>query len=299
MHYSREPKVNNMIQSQFDLLKQAYQNNRLSHAYLLSGLAGLGKTDCAKAFARFLLCENNSENTCHCRSCKQFHAGTHPDMIFIEPAEKSHAIKIDQIRALTQTLSCTAHAGGYQAVIISPADAMPEAAANALLKTLEEPAGRVIMLLIDHGVHPLPLTIASRCQKIYFYQEAVSALVKNHDAALQQQFLTHLMQLSDHRADPIAPVVHWLKQDILTMLDILLLLCFDIARIQFKASIDQLIHFSHHAALMFLSQKITPISLQQFIIVVLEKKAMLVKGINLNTQLCLENIFIEWEKYVY
>src|SRR3990167_4382358 len=156
-------------QTAFQSLVQAFHQNRLSHAYLLSGIAGLGKTQFAKMFAQFLLCQRSSEVStqavnpisCSCQSCKKFLAGTHPDFLLISPHEKTHAIKIEQIRALSQQISRTAHAGGYQVVVISPADAMPVAAANALLKTLEEPSGNVVIFLIDDQTHPLLPTIAS------------------------------------------------------------------------------------------------------------------------------------------
>lgn len=156
-----------MNQTQFYLLQQAFQQDRLSHAYLLSGIAGLGKTEFAKQFAQFLLCDTNN-NCGNCRSCKQMQANTHPDFIFIAPEEKNHSIKIDQIRELGEKLSRTAHHSGYQVVVISPADAMPVQAANALLKTLEEPTGKVIIFLVDNQKSILPATIMSRCQKIFF-----------------------------------------------------------------------------------------------------------------------------------
>lgn len=301
-------------QSQFDLLRAAYRQGRLSHAYLLSGVAGLGKTNFARQFANFLLCNTlessnvvvatqmevkaqaTSKPCGQCRACQQFAAKTHPDFIFIAPHEKSHAIKIDQIRELSQQLSQTAHHGGYQVVIISPADAMPIAAANALLKTLEEPAGKVIIFLIDNLEHPLPTTIASRCQKINFYAGAINAVIKKQDIALRDQLVKHLMQLSEHRINPIAPVVNWIKHDLAMMLDILLLCCVDISRQQFHASADHLIYTDNHEALLSVSKKISPMQLQQFLELILEKKSMVAKGINLNTQLCLENIFIEWER---
>ena len=160
-------------QSQLNLLHQAFVRDRLSHAYLLSGVSGLGKTDFAREFSMFLLCinqvhEGNTIACGNCRSCKQFQGNTHPDFLLIEPEEKSKTIKIDQIRTLTETISKTAHAGGYQMAIISPVDALSVAAANALLKTLEEPSGKVIIFLIDNQLHVLPATIVSRCQKIIF-----------------------------------------------------------------------------------------------------------------------------------
>src|SRR3989338_1024053 len=155
--------------TQWETLQNAFLRQRLSHAYLFTGMPGLGKTDLAITFATYLLCDNKQRGACgQCRSCQWMRAKTHPDFLLIQPQEKNHAVKIDQIREINQRVSKTPQCGGYQVVVISPADSMPIAAANALLKTLEEPVGQVIFFLIHDQQHILPATIPSRCQTIYF-----------------------------------------------------------------------------------------------------------------------------------
>jgi len=319
-------------QKQADLLHNAFSQNRLSHAYLLSGVSGLGKTDFAREFAGFLLCERAVETrfiasqvSCGiCRNCKQFSANTHPDFIFITPEEKSNIIKIDQIRALSEKISRTSHAGGYQVVIISPADAMPVQAANALLKTLEEPNGKVIIFLIDDQKQLLPATIISRCQKINFSADEKNALnwlkktmpaEKNIEIlfrlsgnaplkvkklsdsnylSLRDQILNHLEQIILRRANPIAPIANWLKQDINLILEIVTLLSVDISRIQSGVDRNFILNKDVYETLLKIVEKLSPIQLQEFIDHLNEKKLFLSRSINLNAQLCLESLFIKF-----
>ncbi|MCX7125112.1 MAG: DNA polymerase III subunit delta' [Gammaproteobacteria bacterium] len=311
-------------QKQFNLLYNAFSQNRLSHAYLLSGISGLGKTDFAREFAGFLLCEKNLLPACgNCHACKKFIAKSHPDFLFIQPEEKSKVIKIDQIRELSEKISRTAHAGGYQVVVVSPADSMPVQAANALLKTLEEPNGKVIIFLIDNQEHLLPATIMSRCQKIVFSADEKNALswlqnampteknnklllrlsgnapwkVKklsdNNYLQLRDQILNHLEAIIVRSANPISPIANWLKQDINLILEIITLLCVDISRLQNKVDSNYILNQDVIDKLSLIAAKISPVQLQQFIDYLNEKKLFLSKGINLNAQLCLESIFIE------
>jgi DNA polymerase III delta prime subunit len=223
-------------------------------------------------------------------------AQTHPDFLFIEPQEKTHSINIDQISELSEKLSRTAQCGGYQVVIISPADAMPAQAANALLKTLEEPTGKVIFFLIDHQQHYLPTTIMSRCQKIFFHSdEKIKSLLEKEHVALRDQLIQHLDLLVKRKANPITPVPQMQKNSE-TVLQLLLLICIDISRIQQQVSSIYLLSESHEKKLMSIANVIDPVALQEFINSVLEKLSFCSRGINLNQQLSLEDIFIQWEK---
>ena len=159
-------------QQQWEYLLARHKQNNVPHALLFSGQVGLGKLDFAKAFAELLLCkESATENdfACgRCSGCKLIAANNHPDLLLIQPEKEGGIIKIDQIRALIADLSNTAQQGGYQVVIISPANAMNTASANALLKTLEEPMGKTIIILLSDRPTMLPATIRSRCQLLGF-----------------------------------------------------------------------------------------------------------------------------------
>ncbi|HEC16039.1 MAG TPA: DNA polymerase III subunit delta' [Sedimenticola sp.] len=152
-------------------LQAARGAGRLPHALLLAGAGGLGKRQFADAFAHSLFCASPDESGApcgHCRGCHLFQVGNHPDFICIEPEEAGKAIKIDVIRGLVDKGALTTQAGGYRVIVIEPADAMNTAAANSLLKTLEEPVPWTLMILVTSRPGRLPATIRSRCQRVTF-----------------------------------------------------------------------------------------------------------------------------------
>jgi len=152
---------------------------RLPHALLLHGPAGVGKRSFALALARWLLCKSpTAEGGCGtCPACNWFEQGAHPDFRLIEPeaeaaeagsAEKKggRAITIQAIRELGEFIALAAHQGGWRVVVLQPAEALNAAAANALLKTLEEPPANVLLILVAHQPRRLPATVRSRCRKL-------------------------------------------------------------------------------------------------------------------------------------
>jgi DNA polymerase-3 subunit delta' len=93
-------------------------------------------------------------------------AQAHPDLIWLAPEESSRQIRIEAVRDLAADLALTSHAGGYKVAVVSPADALNRFAANALLKTLEEPAPRTLLVLVATQPSRLPATLLSRCQRL-------------------------------------------------------------------------------------------------------------------------------------
>ena len=157
---------------------------RLPHALLLQGPAGIGKAQFAQALGAALLCESpGPEGACgRCPPCHWFSQGNHPDYRELVPesatddeegdaadegakaeARKSLVIKIEQIRALSDFITLTTHRSGHRVLVIRPAEAMQPAAANALLKTLEEPPPSTVILLVSDQPARLLPTIRSRC----------------------------------------------------------------------------------------------------------------------------------------
>jgi len=136
-----------------------------AHAYLLHGPTGIGKRALAERLMALLLCRQPSiEGACgECRSCQLLAAQTHPDHCILEPEEADKAIRVDQVRQLVGFVTQTAQMGGRKVVLLEPAEAMNLNAANALLKSLEEPAGDTVLLLISHQPSRLLPTIRSRC----------------------------------------------------------------------------------------------------------------------------------------
>jgi DNA polymerase-3 subunit delta' len=140
---------------------------RVPQALLIHGAAGLGKMRLAELFAQRLLCSDPGEFACGaCPGCRLFLAGTHPDFLKVQPAEPGKGIGVDAIRHLIADLALKPQFAGYRVVAIAPAHSMNISAANALLKTLEEPAERTVMLLLSEAPARLPATILSRCQRL-------------------------------------------------------------------------------------------------------------------------------------
>jgi len=165
------------------LWRQVVQaEGRRAHALLLSGAPGQGKRDFAEAYAARVLCQNpaDSGEACGvCEGCRLRLSGNHPDFIRVVPeaelpeeqqsggskTKPSTQIVVDQIRALRDKLSVTAHQDGTRVVLIDPAEAMNTNTANALLKLLEEPPPDTLFLLISSAPRRLLPTIRSRCQQ--------------------------------------------------------------------------------------------------------------------------------------
>ena len=136
-----------------------------AHAYLLHGPAGIGKRDLAERLMALLLCQHPSLDVAcgTCRGCQLLAAQTHPDHYILEPEEVDKAIRVDQVRELVDFITQTAQLGGRKVVLLEPAEAMNVNAANALLKSLEEPAGNTVLLLVSHQPSRLLPTLKSRC----------------------------------------------------------------------------------------------------------------------------------------
>jgi len=140
---------------------------RLPQALLIHGADGIGKTHLAETFAQRLLCKNPEAFACgDCAGCRLFLAGTHPDFLRIEPVERGKPIAVDAIRHLIANLALKPQYGGYRIVVFCAAHQLNINAANALLKTLEEPGENTVMLLLTDSPSALPATIFSRCQRL-------------------------------------------------------------------------------------------------------------------------------------
>ena len=146
-------------------LSQTAQSGRLGHAWLLLGDPGLGKEQLAERLARLHLCQqpDRGEPCGQCHSCQLFDKGHHPDLGTVTVDSKT--IGVEAIREICARLQNSAQLGRGKVVIIPDAERMTESAANALLKTLEEPAGDSLLLLIASQVSRLLPTILSRCHK--------------------------------------------------------------------------------------------------------------------------------------
>ena len=150
---------------QDDLWQKLAGRTQHAHAYLLHGPQGIGKRALAERLMALLLCQRPAaQHACGaCKSCLLLQAGSHPDNFILEPEEADKAIKVDQVRELVAFVVQTAQMGGRKVVLIEPVEAMNINAANALLKSLEEPSGDTVLLLVSHQPSRLLPTIKSRC----------------------------------------------------------------------------------------------------------------------------------------
>ena len=160
-------------------LRQRLAQGALPHAILLAGAAGLGKRELATRLARAVLCQHSADGEpCgQCRACQLLATGTHPDLhpLNLELNTQGNLrqeIVVAQVRAMSQQLSMTSQLGGRQIALIDPADRLNRQAANALLKTLEEPARDTVIVLVADQPWRLPATVRSRCQIFTVHQPA-------------------------------------------------------------------------------------------------------------------------------
>jgi len=240
-------------ESVLDPVLHALEQDRLGHALLLCGPPAMGKREVAEVLAKRLLCPTPGAQgrACgQCRSCRLFEAGTHADIqrVNFELNDRGEKLKteisVEQIRRLGEWFSLTPQFGHVQVAIIGPAEGMNMSAANALLKTLEEPSSnRYVLLVTDHPGR-LSATIRSRCQRLEFRvpqldvarrwlrergaseADADAALdaARGHPGlaaewlaqgglALRQEVKSDLEQIAAGRASPVTTAQRWLADD--------------------------------------------------------------------------------------
>ncbi|MCG6155782.1 DNA polymerase III subunit [Rubinisphaera margarita] len=185
---------------QQEMFRRASSRGRLGHAYLLTGTAGIGKRTFARLLAQALLCRNstpeNLEICDECPSCRQVLSGSHPDLLTAGLPEGKSELPIEVFvgspekrgrEGLCHDLALSPMQGGYRIAIIDDADRMNVASSNALLKTLEEPGTRSILILIAADSDQVINTIRSRCQQVHFSRLAPNDLSAILTRIVEQQ----------------------------------------------------------------------------------------------------------------
>ncbi len=148
-----------------DILRRIVSSGRIAHAYLFIGPEGTGRKMAAEAFIAALFC--GRDDSCgSCPSCRKLAAGSHPDLHLVQP--DGQFIKIDQVRELQRELAYRPYEAPRKACIIDGADRLNHSSGNALLKTLEEPPGNALMILLATTADNVLPTIRSRCQQLLF-----------------------------------------------------------------------------------------------------------------------------------
>ncbi len=185
-------------QKQWSFLKKKFQLNQLSHAYLFTGPNEIGKKKFALEFTKLINCidEKNkpvfvkaslgrSQTTGEaagkeeCQNCKLIEKEKHPDVLMVRPKEDKSEIEILQIREVQQFLSLKPYYSSFKTVIINEAEKMNQEAQSCFLKTLEEPKGRTLLILISSKPEMLLPTILSRCQIVKFFLVSLTE-IKNY-----------------------------------------------------------------------------------------------------------------------
>ncbi len=157
----------------FDFLSKSIANKKLAHAYIFAGPDNLGKATSAILFAKILLCKNSKQdfqNSCDCFSCEKIniHKNIHSDLYILKKEEDKKNISVEQVRGFITKLNMSSFANSYKIGIIKDAADLNENSSNALLKSLEEPKNKVIIILTTSSVDKVLPTIRSRTQILQF-----------------------------------------------------------------------------------------------------------------------------------
>ncbi|MGI9626083.1 MAG: AAA family ATPase, partial [Longimicrobiales bacterium] len=172
-HHSLTTEICPWLLEPLQQLERAHREGRFAHGWLLAGPEGIGKINLALVAAQRLLAPRTDpprtlgpEEGARAMAARHERTDHHPDLHWVFPEPNRRSLSVDQIRDTTDALTLTSLEGPAKVVVLEPADAMTTSAANALLKTLEEPTARTYLLLIAHQPGRLPATIRSRCQHL-------------------------------------------------------------------------------------------------------------------------------------
>ena len=298
--------------------------SRVPHALLLSGQSETGKNVFALRLAQALLCEDKqrTDQPCgNCRGCRLFAAGNHPDLISVSADGTAKEIVVDAIRDLISRANLSRHYAHYKVAIVSPADAMNRAAANSFLKTLEEPTGSTVFVLVSDHKASLPPTIKSRCQSIDFpaptFEEvrdwlvertppdkdpevlfrlsngaplAALALLEDGQLAQRNTLWSDFSGLVQGQLDPVAVADRWRDVGPKPVLNWLTSFLFDLIRLKSTLDPSVLTNVDFGHAIHGIATKLDLKQLYAVVDICLEARGTLQARLNLNEQLFLEGI---------
>lgn len=304
-------------------LLETRRQGRLPHAMLLTGSDGLGKARFARQLAESLLCEQPADDGLACGQCRQcllLEAGSHPDLRLVAPEAGKTQIGIDAVRELVVGNTLSVGEESHRVFIIDPADSMGRAAANALLKTLEEPIKGSLLILLSARADRLPITIRSRCQQLKIAAPAqdeaiawivrntqvssvqalqllqlakgaplnVPALIENNALERHNQLLQSFVALAAGKASAVQISEAWLKEQALSQLLVYMASWIE-AMVRKKMAPQSELAFP---PLQSLSERLDSKPAYQLLDKLHATERMSMN--NLNPQLALESILLEW-----
>ncbi len=195
-------------------LRNAILRKQVAHAYLFSGMRGVGKTTVARILAKALNCENGpTADPCEqCESCKEISRGNSVDVIEIDGASNTG---VDDVRELRENVKYAPFRGTYRIYIIDEVHMLSNAAFNALLKTLEEPPAHAIFVFATTEIHKIPATITSRCQHFNFRRIPRREII----ARLQEVATRNDVTIEERSLGAIAQASEGSMRDALSLLD--------------------------------------------------------------------------------
>ena len=167
-----------------EVLQRSLRSGKTAHSYLFEGVPGCGRKKTAVTLIKALFCTVLPDDACGaCPSCRKIDGGNHPDIHLIAPLPDKRDISIEQLREMQHVLSLRPYEAPRKVCIIDPAERMSVNAANSLLKTLEEPPGNALIILLTENAGMLLPTVRSRCQLIRFAplspEHVLSLLIRN------------------------------------------------------------------------------------------------------------------------
>ena len=312
-------------QRQWQRIEAMRQSARMPHALMLRGPSGLGKGEFALRLSSVLLCEAETGPCGTCRGCRLMASGNHPDFLGLFPAEDKLTISVEQIRALIGHVWLTTQYGGYKVVVVNPAELMTPQAANTLLKTLEEPPGAAVFILVTHESGLLPPTVRSRCQMLEFPLPPASRALPWLDSRLppelpaetllrladgapfgaleiadaggaetRWELFRDLSALVDEGSDPVAVADGWRGKEVTDVGRWLTTLTMDLIRLKTDENSTTLTHSDLRQAMQPVARRLDLIRLFALLDVCLELRWLCVRQIRFNSQLLLEDVAIRF-----
>lgn len=309
-----------------------YRHRRagLPHALMLTGRTGLGKGALAIQLAEWLLCQRaldtGLDQACgQCHSCQLWKAGNHPDVIACQPEEGSRQIRVDDVRKVNDFLHQTPQISQCQVVMLHPAEVLNTNAANALLKTLEEPSGESFILLQSERFGSVLPTIRSRCQRVdlktpemshvirwvmdqgFTEEQAGAALARVNGSPLQalawlekdmgrthESWMQGLLAWTSGRSRLAELVEGWKKEELEEILHWLVHLCTDLMKLQLGADAPSIGDSTRQLSALKVLDKNSLLTVHDK---AFENLSLIRSGISsINRQLLLESLMIDWRE---